>query len=347
MQQSSIALVICYFGKFNNYFPLWLHSCKYNPTIDWIIFTDDQSDFFYPPNVKVYYTTFDEIATKFRSAYNFEIALDNPYKLCEFKVTYGEIFSVYLKNYSFWGYCDNDTLWGNLRHFITEDILNRHSKISWRGHLTLFRNTSYINSLYKRSFENQSLFQLAFENPTQIQFAFDERGINEIFKEAGEQVYMGLPFADLRIRNSNFHLLHFAESEEFKNIYQIFYWKEGKLYRIYVHKEKIWMEEFAYIHFLKRPMKVEVSLDNLTDFYIVPNKFIWLNENLNPTIIKKLSKEKIYFSYYIARMNYQYIKIKYKHRKDLKKFKNLYGSLSNKIFKTCIPPLNSSEYNLD
>ena len=55
------ALIIPYFGTFNNYFELWLKSCEYNKDIDWLIFTDDKTDYTYPSNVHVYYTTFEKI----------------------------------------------------------------------------------------------------------------------------------------------------------------------------------------------------------------------------------------------------------------------------------------------
>lgn len=54
----SIVYIVLYFGKFPSIFPLWLNSCRNNPTIDWLIFTDDHSCFNYPQNVRVEYTTF-------------------------------------------------------------------------------------------------------------------------------------------------------------------------------------------------------------------------------------------------------------------------------------------------
>ena len=40
-------LIIPYFGKFNNYFELWLKSCEYNTDFDWLIFTDDKTNYQY------------------------------------------------------------------------------------------------------------------------------------------------------------------------------------------------------------------------------------------------------------------------------------------------------------
>ena len=49
----SICYVVPYFGKFPVSFPLWLVSCGANPTVDWLIFTDDTTPYDYPQNVKV------------------------------------------------------------------------------------------------------------------------------------------------------------------------------------------------------------------------------------------------------------------------------------------------------
>ena len=109
-------LIIPYFGKFNNYFELWLKSCEYNTDFDWLIFTDDKTNYQYPENVHVHYTTFENIKDRINNLFEFEISLDSPYKLCDFKpaayrtltalncYSYKEVFTD-RKNYAFdeWG----------------------------------------------------------------------------------------------------------------------------------------------------------------------------------------------------------------------------------------------------
>lgn len=46
-------LILPYFGKFNNYFPLFLRSCAANPSYDFLIFTDSMESYQYPSNVHV------------------------------------------------------------------------------------------------------------------------------------------------------------------------------------------------------------------------------------------------------------------------------------------------------
>lgn len=41
-----VAFIIPYFGKFNNYFPLFLKSCEANADLcDWLIYTDDKTEY--------------------------------------------------------------------------------------------------------------------------------------------------------------------------------------------------------------------------------------------------------------------------------------------------------------
>ena len=98
-----IALIVPYFGKFNNYFPLFLISCKNNPNIDWIVFTDDKSKYPFPKNVKVHYTTFEQIRTRIQNIFDFTISLSTPYKLCDYRPAYGEVFAEELSEYDIWG----------------------------------------------------------------------------------------------------------------------------------------------------------------------------------------------------------------------------------------------------
>ena len=102
---NKILLIIPYFGQFNNYFSLFLESCRNNPTVNWLILTDDTTPYSYPNNVKVVYTTLSEIKSRIEKKLGFDIKLDTPYKLCDFKPTYGYVFDEYLKGYAFWGYC--------------------------------------------------------------------------------------------------------------------------------------------------------------------------------------------------------------------------------------------------
>lgn len=339
---NSIVFIIPHFGKFNNYFQLWLHSCKYNPTVDWLLFTDDRTAYNFPCNVKVHYTTFDETVKLFQKNFDFKIILDNPYQFCEFKVSYGEVFADYIKDYDFWGHCDTDVIWGNLRKHLPDSVLTDCSKISWRGHLTLYRNDERINALYRTPIDGVQFYRYAMANDTGYPLAPDERAVNYIFKQAGEKIYQDLIFADLKIRSYNFQLLHFPASEDYKNKHQIFLWEEGSLVRLYVHDEKVYKEDFAYIHFLKRPMKVAKDFVLSDSMLIVPNKFINWKEPVTVEMIKAYSRPKLYWSYLLQRVSLKYFTSKRKYWRSKKLFMQKYSFVPLKAPSYRLPAVKES-----
>lgn len=165
LENNRICLVVTYFGSWPVWLDAFLTSCKYNPKIDWLIFTDCPIPKDHSVNVKFVKFNFDEfsklatqkieIPISLRENHKLNQRLKAPYhKLCDFKITYGCIYEDYLKDYDFWGITDMDVVYGAISNFISDaDLLNvdilssRKGDIS--GHFTLFRNTDYINKLFK------------------------------------------------------------------------------------------------------------------------------------------------------------------------------------------------------
>ena len=89
----TIQLISCYFGELKPEFYLWLNSCGYNKTIDFLFVTDQviAADIC-PPNVKIVHATLKDIKDVADRIFNFDVELSTPYKLCDYKVAYGLIF---------------------------------------------------------------------------------------------------------------------------------------------------------------------------------------------------------------------------------------------------------------
>jgi hypothetical protein len=103
ISNNRIAIVIPYFGKLPVYFNVFLKGCTYNTDLfDVLLFTDIKAPSDLPPNVKFFPINFSEIKKLAEAQLGFEISLEMPYKLCDFKPTYGIIFQEYLKKYDFW-----------------------------------------------------------------------------------------------------------------------------------------------------------------------------------------------------------------------------------------------------
>lgn len=52
------------------------------------------------------------------------------YKICDFKPTFGHVFSDYLYDYDYWGYIDPDAIVGNLDSYLSAENLENHDVIS-------------------------------------------------------------------------------------------------------------------------------------------------------------------------------------------------------------------------
>lgn len=162
--QQSIALIVCYYGKFPWYFTYFLHSCKHNPTIDFYIITDNNSlTIPLPDNVKFIYKTLEEIRLLATQKLGFKVNMDFSYKLCDFKPAYGLIFSEILKPYDFWGHCDIDVIFGNIRIFMTDELLADRDLISVRadwltGCFLLYRNNIKMKTLFEHSKDYKKVF---------------------------------------------------------------------------------------------------------------------------------------------------------------------------------------------
>jgi hypothetical protein len=172
-KSGKIIILICYYGKFPWYFPFFLHSCKYNPTVDFIIITGNNYEQEIPPNVQIMRLPFEELKEIISQKLSLSVQIKFPYKLCDFKPAYGLIFSESIKDYDFWGHGDIDVIFGNIRKFITDDLLSSHDLICVRhdfltGYFTLFRNSTKMNTLYECSKDYKKVFT------TPNHYCFDE-----------------------------------------------------------------------------------------------------------------------------------------------------------------------------
>ena len=93
-----VAIIIPYFGKLPSNLITFLNSCQINKRIDWFIFTDQNLvNIQIPKNVHIVNTTFSSIKEKIQLVVNLKgLVLDAPYKLCDYKPTYGVVFQKYI-----------------------------------------------------------------------------------------------------------------------------------------------------------------------------------------------------------------------------------------------------------
>ncbi|MBO7521566.1 MAG: hypothetical protein J6T16_04930 [Opitutales bacterium] len=228
---------------------------------------------------------------KIQKCFDFKIELEYPYKLCDYRVAYGEIFKEELKNYDFWGYCDIDLLWGNIRKFYTDEILSSYEKIGFQGHSTLYKNTPSVNALYKTKIDAAPTYREIFTSNKNL--FFDEDIICKIYGALGVKYFKETVFAHLNRYSYGFYLKFLDPRFDYKNKRQIFALKDGTLTRMYLDGGSVKTEEFMYIHFFSRPMEVAgCGLKDSSRYVIIPNKIIEDNETeLDSKYIKRYGKK--------------------------------------------------------
>jgi len=152
---NKICIINCYWGKWPEWFNFFIESCKNNPNINWILFSDNTKNLPRVNNIRFVPLTREEFNSLATHKLGFKVEIKNSYKVCDFKPAYGKIFEDYLSDYNFWGYCDIDLIFGKINHFIDNEILEKFDIISFyhrflSGPLCLYRNIDKINLLYKR-----------------------------------------------------------------------------------------------------------------------------------------------------------------------------------------------------
>ena len=283
-----IALILPYFGEFPNYFQLFLNSCGKNAdSFDWLIFSDNQRPYDYPSNVKITIMTFEEMKRLVQSKFDFKIALNRPYKLCDFRPAYGYIFSDYLGGYDMWGHCDCDVIWGKLDNFLSKKIL-QYDKAGRTGHLTMYRNTSEINSAFMRDYKGNAIYKEVFASDKS--FLFDEDNYNgnpcisDIWRNYGFSEYR---FDDV-IANAdykkNYFRLVFQVGEGYSYTKEtgkknLFIWEDGILKRYYMDGKELKCREFMYIHMMRRKMRID-KIHDFSKIMIRSNCFSDINPRL-------------------------------------------------------------------
>lgn len=246
--EPKICVIGVYFGTLPNYFQLWLRSCEYNKEISFYLFTNaDASAYAIPANVRWITYSLEQMRKRASEVLGFEAALYSPYKCCDFRPLYGEIFSEYIGEFDYWGHCDFDLIWGDLFYYFDLYKIKNYDKFLPLGHLSLYKNTDENNSRYKLDGSKCGDYMLAFSNKEHR--AFDEEmGIGAIFEKHNFPMFTQRIFADISDTYKRYRCAR--KDKNYK--YQVFFWRGGKTYRAYWEKGKVREEELLYIHFQKR-----------------------------------------------------------------------------------------------
>lgn len=282
-----ICFIIAYFGKFRADFAFWLKSVEHNPDVDFLLFTD-QTLIKVPKNVTVVKTSLQEIQQLAQKNIWEGCRIEHPYKMCDYKTAYGELFQEYLTKYDFWGHCDVDLVFGDIRLFITDDILNNNDRIGLEGFFTLYRNTPEINHHYWNL--GEAFIKQAFYD--QDGFGLDEWGpggkgngtSNWWLNNKRNKLWCDLVFDSLEPYHYKF-ITQRANRDNVKNV--IFCYDKGKLTRYGLQNGKVIATETLLAHIQKR--KVTVKTLPTERFSIIPQgDYVDYISNVTPWLLRRI-----------------------------------------------------------
>lgn len=265
----SIVVIFPYFGTLPPQYKMWRASALCNADIDFLFFTD--CDVEAENNIKVHRMSFEQFREIVQKNFSFPIVLDRPYKICDYRPAFAYILSDYVKGYDFWGWGDLDVVYGDIRNFVTDEVLSRYKMISGFGHFTLYRNEEYTNSSFMKEIDGYVSYKDAFTNQSSMYFdEYEYKGFGDKWRDNHrDDCWLEWPFDNVSRPKEAYHFC--SLNRGWKQV--IFEHIDNKLYMIRCIKGKIEKKETLYAHFQHRKyMKDKVT--NYNHFLVTPNAII-------------------------------------------------------------------------
>lgn len=265
----SIVLIFPYFGvAFPAQFNIWWKSALKNPTIDFMIFTDINIEG--EKNIHVIKMSFESFREKVQSVFDFTISLNRPYKLCEYKQTYGYVLQEYIKEYDFWGFGDMDLVYGDIRAFITDEVLSHKFILGW-GHLTLLCNDEDTNTFFMKQVKGYQNYKDAFTT-SKITFfdEFNHQGCSDKWRDyRPEDCWLEEPFDNVSKPKQSYHFC--SLNRGWKQV--IFEHIDNKLFMIRYYNGTWEKKESLYAHFQHRGFMKD-KITDYSHFLVTPSSMI-------------------------------------------------------------------------
>jgi hypothetical protein len=151
----SLIKIIAYFGQWPEWINFYLESCKWNSDIHWLIYTDCPEPENKAKNVFYKKISFEDYCHHVSSRLKINFCPDSPYKLCDLKPAFGFIHENDIAPYDCYAFGDIDIIYGNIRKFLTDELLTRYQLISTHtdrisGHFVVFENSSRMRNSFRQ-----------------------------------------------------------------------------------------------------------------------------------------------------------------------------------------------------
>jgi len=264
-----INLILIYIGKLPIYFDLFLRSCVKNENIQWTLLTTEPVAHPLPENVRRLAFSLEDFERRVVDRLQIKPDIRWPYKLCDFRPAYGVLYPELVEGSDFWGFCDADVIFGDLRKFFPDSMFENQVKVQMRGALSFFKNDEIGNRLFTLPHPVID-YRKVFSNPKYC--GLDEwEGIYKLMKYNGINFAMSNDLAEISYWRKELMLSHRKNYSR-----QLFSWENGSVLRAACDDAgNTIIDEYAYIHLQKRSIK-NVSVLNSSDFAFLPGEIVTL-----------------------------------------------------------------------
>lgn len=235
----SIMIFVTHFGPWPAWIDFFVESCKTNSDIDWVLISDNEK---LPrntsSNISLLSLSLHDYSRMIGDRLGIDFRAVNPYKVADTRPAFGVIHGDLIVDHDFFGYGDMDVIYGHIRHFYTEDVLNEYSVLSTHperlcGHFALLRNVKPLRQAFRRIPSWQALMEQS--EPLGID---EEKSLFLRALHGARESFSG------RIRGLKF-LFEERYSTPSPTNEMRWYWKDGLL-----TNEFYGAREFLYLHFM-------------------------------------------------------------------------------------------------
>ena len=249
LQDKSIIIITPYFGKWPDWMPFYIESCRWNPTINWLFYTDCGIPNNHPSNMKFIEISFSDYKHMVSEKLKIQFDPTSPYKLCDIKPTYGYLHEDSIRDFDYFAFGDLDLIYGDLRKHLGKlqeyNLISTHNtRVS--GHLCLHKNTKKMREAFKQC----NNWQLSLS--TEKHLAFDEKDYSRVFirrknwpKTANKVISQCFPYQRNCLFNEAFSTpnCRIPWIDGSFNFPEEWYWEKGKLTTNNTDRD------FMYFHF--------------------------------------------------------------------------------------------------
>lgn len=246
-------ILVTYFGKWPDYFDLYLYSCSKNPIVDFYYFTDCPIPEIIYANTYFISIPFSDYCKNVSIALDIDFRPSNAYKLADLKPFLAIIHADIINKYDFWGFGDIDLIYGRLSDILTTKNLNHYTAFSTHtnkisGHFCLlsrnkFKEVGFKIKDWQQMLEDETSYVLDENYLARIVYPDMRyrRGIKKILRMNHLCTILDMP-RWLQWLTKKFQLECFTTSIPTKD--SLYIYKDGEIIDMQTNKKLI------YIHFI-------------------------------------------------------------------------------------------------